>query len=47
MNTFSNSDIVKEIDDNFVVVKVIRLATDLDEETNEKIEVLLDTIHYY
>lgn len=44
---FNNSDIVKEIDDNFVVVKVIRLGTDLDEETNKKIEVLLDSINYY
>lgn len=44
---FNNSDIVKEIDDHFVIVKSIRIATDLDEETNKKIEVLLGSINYY
>jgi len=44
---FNNSDIVKEIDNHFVVVKSIRIATDLDEDTNKKIDVMLNSIRYY
>jgi hypothetical protein len=44
---FNNKDIVKEIDDNFVVIKVISISTDLDEVTSNKVKEMLDTIKYY
>lgn len=44
---FNNKDIVKEIDENFVVIKVISISTDLDEETLNKVKEMLDTIKYY
>jgi hypothetical protein len=44
---FNNKDIVKEIDENFVVIKVISISTDLDEETSNKVKEMLDTIKYY
>ena len=44
---FNNSDIVKEIDDHFVVIKNISIATDLDEETSNKVKIMLDSIKYY
>ncbi|NTW91424.1 MAG: hypothetical protein HGA35_05820 [Erysipelotrichaceae bacterium] len=44
---FNNSDIVKEIDDHFVVIKNISIATDLDEETINKVKIMLDSIKYY
>lgn len=44
---FDNSDIVKVIDENFVVVKVISLGTDLDEETRDKVRMMLDSLEYY
>lgn len=44
---FNYSDIVKEIDENFVVIKNISIATDLDEETSNEVKMLLDSIKYY
>lgn len=44
---FNYSDIVKEIDENFVVIKNISIATDLDEETSNKVKTMLDSIKYY
>lgn len=44
---FDLKDIVKKIDDTYVVVRTIRLGTDLDEETNKKVEEVLKSIKFY
>ena len=46
-DSFDTKDVVKVIDENFVVVKVISLGTDLDEDTYNKVKVMLDSIEYY
>ena len=44
---YDKKDIVKVIDENWVIIKNISIETSLDEQTNQKIKEMLENIKFY
>lgn len=44
---YDKKQIVKEVDEDWVIIKNIRIETSIDEQTNQKINEMLDKIKFY
>lgn len=44
---YDKKDIVKNVDENWVIIKNISIETSLDEQTNQKIKEMLENIKFY
>lgn len=44
---YDKKDVVKILDENWVIIKSIRIETSIDEQTNQKINEMLDKIKFY
>ena len=44
---YDKKQIVKEVDEDWVIIKNIRIETSIDEQTNQKINEMLEKIKFY